>query len=278
VHTHRRRQAEKAMIETRRAQAAGARAGATGRAAAAGGGAAAAGAAAATGTAKTSAMAARLQQSGTGRVVLGASKVAVTGAKVAFASTVGAPVYAPRAAAAATARVVKLKDRLQDATERRVDEVGSFAREYGRNAAAPARWARRFVMADEVAASKAAATAAGAGRRRSEGQPAGGEGGARPRGWQSWDRKRQWEQAGPGPATRRADEPRGAPPRSAEQPTATTARGPRRNPDRAGAVRARAMTGAGAPGARREDLERRLARARGGGAKEPAPRPPGSSE
>ena len=268
VHTHRRRQAERAMIETRRAQAASHRAtasaarsgGATvtgaAAAAAAGGGAARAG-----GSARTSAMRARLSQSGTGRVVLGATNVAVTGAKVAFASTVGAPVYAPRVAAAASAKAVRLKDTLATAAGRKADQAGAFAREYGRNVAAPVRWARRFVTADERAAEAAAAAAAagvGGRRARRRGEEPGPP--PRPRGWESWDRYRDWDSARQGgPA---------APRRSPEQ-----ARGnPRRNPARTG--------GAGGTGsaARRSDLERRLASARSAGdrgaGRGAAPRPP----
>lgn len=265
VQTHRRRQAERSMIETRRAQAASARAAAGGRSAAAGtaGGAVAGVAAAATGgTAKTSAMRAQLQarmgQSSTGRVVLGATKVAVTGAKVAFASTVGAPVYAPRAAVAATNKAVQLKGRLAGAADQRVEQAGSFAREYGRNVAAPARWARNFVMADEMAAAKAAAAAGtgGASRRRRPQQDAkpGPQGPQRPRGWESWDRYRDWEGGRPSPGPARSGAPTATPSTS----------GPRRNPSRARPEAGRTGTPDQPGGAKRADLERRLAGARAG--------------
>jgi hypothetical protein len=278
VHTHRRRQAEKAMIETRRAQAANTRAGTAGRTATAGSTASAAAgvaAAAATGgTAKTSAMRSQLQarmgQSSTGRVVLGASKVAVTGAKVAFASTVGAPVYAPRAAMAATNKAVQLKGRLAGATERRVDQAGSFAREYGRNVAAPARWARNFVTADETAAARAAASAGGvaaaASRRRRPEEPPSGAAQPRPRGWQSWDRKRDWEGRRP-----TAEQASGGPRATPSTP------GPRRNPTRTRPEGGRTGTATvDAPrGSKRADLERRLAGARdGAGPKDRGPRSP----
>ena len=89
------------------------------------------------------ALQARLQHSRGGRVAMGTGKVATKATKLAFASTVGAPVYLPRAARATTAKYDEVKERLGEATERVTGQGREFAREYRQGLGAPVRGARR---------------------------------------------------------------------------------------------------------------------------------------
>ena len=74
---------------------------------------------------------------------MGTGKVATKATKLAFASTVGAPVYLPRAARATTAKYAEVKERLGEATERVKGQGQEFAREYRQGLGAPVRGARR---------------------------------------------------------------------------------------------------------------------------------------
>ena len=74
---------------------------------------------------------------------MGTGKVATKATKLAFASTVGAPVYLPRAARATTAKYAEVKERLGEATERMKGQGQEFAREYRQGLGAPVRGARR---------------------------------------------------------------------------------------------------------------------------------------
>lgn len=88
----------------------------------------------------------RVAASKPGRVVNTSGKMAKTTARLAFNSTVGAPVAAPRAAQAAKKAVSTKKAEVTEALSRRVVEPSrQWGREYRHNTAAVGRWATRSV-------------------------------------------------------------------------------------------------------------------------------------
>ena len=95
---------------------------------------------------------ARMRQTRSGQVALGAAKVTVAGAKLALGGTVGLPVYGPRAARAATAKAAELKGRLDEVTQRKTQQARAFGREYAQGVAAVPQAARRSWQATQMAA------------------------------------------------------------------------------------------------------------------------------
>jgi hypothetical protein len=146
---HQRRQAnyQRAMTNQARASsgagqlaAAGVGAGGAGGAAAVAAGSAAPGPPAKQGAFKRAGQ--RVAASKPGRVVNTSGKVAKTSALLAFNSTVGAPVAAPRAAQAAKKAISTKKADVTEALSRRVVEPSrQWGREYRHNTAAVGRWA-----------------------------------------------------------------------------------------------------------------------------------------
>lgn len=117
----------------------------------------------------------RLSHSRSGRTAMGTGKVATKATKLAFASTIGAPVYLRRAARATTARYAEVKQRLGDASERWKGQGREFAREYRQGLGAPVRGAQRVWGGAKDLAAEARIGVALAGSRR-RGGPTGGAG------------------------------------------------------------------------------------------------------
>ena len=106
----------------------------------------------------------RLAGSRTGRAVLVAGKVTTGAAKVGLASTVGAPVYLPRATKATRAAVTAKRTAVQAGVTRTAAKARSFGDEYVGNLRAGAHAATRAAVRVDAGAAQAAKAAATAGR------------------------------------------------------------------------------------------------------------------